>query len=132
MSVASGYRARRCATTPGPTYPMFPVIRIFIGTARGRLPDLPRRVSRCPLVLENHFVSEGIHVLPVARVLVGAEHAVASKTLERLALPDGEITFDVVQGTGLENEEASVDPGSIPAWLLGETRDLVLFAPKRE
>ena len=51
----------------------------------------------------------------------------ATRSFERVALPDRVVTFDVVQHLGVQDEEAGVDPAGGGLWLLSEANDLVAF-----
>src|SRR4051812_26576369 len=79
---------------------------------RASCPGAPRGVARGPGVLERLAVAQGVHRLPEALVLVGAELAGGGERLHRLALPDGLLAGDEVQHSGLEDEEAAVDPAA--------------------
>ena len=86
--------------------------------ARGR--RAPRRPPRVPQVVERNGVLVGVHALPEALVAVGAQLPVGGEPRERLALEHA-VGAQVVEHTGLEAEEAAVDP-VLGTRLLAEAR----------
>src|SRR6185437_3140132 len=74
-----------------------------------RLPYFPWRLSRLPELFEDVLVPKRVHVLPVSRVPIGGELAVAREHFERPALPHRVVAGDVVAGFGLEDKEPTID-----------------------
>src|SRR5918992_2352892 len=79
-------------------------------------PDLPGGPALGPEVVQEDRVLVGVHAVPEAAVLEGAELAVGRETLERVALQHV-VRADVVERAGLKAEEAAVDPALVAGLL---------------
>src|SRR5687768_14145069 len=77
------------------------------------LPYFPPGISAAPQILEIHFIAERIHRLPEAAVLVSVKLAFAREVLHGLLLKCRHVVLDVVDHTGLQDEEAAVDPCAV-------------------
>src|SRR5918993_3682776 len=86
-------------------------------------PNTPRRLPAVPELLQDVFVSEGIHVLPVAPVVVDSELIFGNKLAHRLLLPNRVITVDEIEDARFKNEKPSVDEVAVRSGLLPETFD---------
>src|SRR5690606_18617854 len=59
--------------------------------------------------------------MPKTVVIVSGHLTIARQSPQRLLLPNGRIALDVVEHSGLENEETAVDPCAVR--LLAKARD---------
>ena len=90
-------------------------------------PNAPRGLPAVPELLQDGFVSKGIHILPVAPVVVDSELIFGNELAHRLLLPNRVIAFDEVEDTRLEDEKPSVDEVAVRSGLLPETFDARLI-----
>ena len=65
-------------------------------------------------VIKEYFANFFIHGLPEPVVAVGGELPLSRQPLQRLSLPRGLVTGDVVDDRRVEDEESSVDAAGIP------------------
>src|SRR4028118_1509777 len=84
-------------------------------------PNAPRGLPAVPELLQDGFVSKGIHILPVAPVVVDSELIFGNERAHRLLLPNRVIAFDEVEDTRLEDEKPSVDEVAVRSGLLPDT-----------
>src|SRR3990172_9038363 len=94
IRVAFGYEDRSCRTTEGPTYPMFPVTRIFMDSPLRLmdppgLPDSPGGLPLLPQFLENALLLQGVHAGPEPPVPVPHQLTVSGKHLQGITFPYG-------------------------------------------
>src|SRR3989337_2182259 len=102
ISVAFGYEDRSCRTTEGPTYPMFPVTRIFISSpvcsiGPAESPNLPGCFPVLPQFLEDILFFQGVHAGPESPVPVPHQLPVSGKHLQGITFPYGAVSPDVLQ-----------------------------------
>src|SRR5437764_4718780 len=69
------------------------------------------------------LVSERVHRLPKAIVLIRLELALFRQFHERLGFPRGGIALDVIDYCWLQHKETAVDPGAVAGRLFLKTCD---------
>src|SRR3990172_998885 len=132
ISVAFGYEDRSCRTTEGPTYPMFPVTRIFISApvrsiGPAESPNFPRGFPVLPQFLENVLLLQGVHAGPESAVRVSHQLPVAGKHFQGVPFPYGLVSPDIIQCPAFQDEEAAVDPPLVRFRLLVEHGNQVVI-----
>src|SRR5262245_64769332 len=90
------------------------------------LPLLPRGVSASPLFLQNIFLPESIHGLPITSMLEGSELLAPRELGHRLTLPDAVISRNDVKDRACQHEESTVDPASVAGRLLVKSVDAIV------
>ena len=77
---------------------------------RGSAPGFPGCFTGIPKIVEQLLLSQRIHALPEALVLVGHELAFRRQAGHRAIIPLRVVIFDVVENLRLEDEECAIDP----------------------
>src|ERR1700682_2580706 len=88
-----------------------------------RLPFLPRGVSSPPQILDNLFLAERVHRLPIAAMLKRAELLVLRELYHRFTLPNAIIACNHVKDRACQYEKTTIDPASVAVRLLVESID---------
>src|SRR5262245_15791859 len=102
------------------------LVRLRGGWRRG-LPDPPWGITTVPDLLQDHFVAESVHVLPIAVVPVDSELVLLNELAQRLLLPNRRVAVDKVHNLGFHDEEASIDDVAIREVLLSKRGDARSF-----
>src|SRR4051794_34711987 len=90
------------------------------------LPFLPGRVSAPPQILQNLFLTESVHRLPITPVLERSELLGLGELLHRFTLPYAVVTRYDVKDRICQDKEATIDPASVALRLFVKSIDATI------